>query len=138
MNKLDLDHVQRYFEEETGEPLDLCFDYHEIEYEGITIKMEGVPLLKNSKTEEIYYPNKTKQLILYFVNEAKKKGQPTVILKPKERVVHYPFAQKFDFKYSHIDYEYIPGLTRPWDEGFLTPVFFNIGVLNKYTLSAAP
>ncbi|MGB5711788.1 MAG: hypothetical protein WBM44_12875, partial [Waterburya sp.] len=39
------------------------------------------------------------------------------------------------FIYDSDDYNYIPGLKRPWDEGFLTPVFFNKDVLLKYDAS---
>ncbi len=36
------------------------------------------------------------------------------------------------FTYDADDYYYYPGLQRPWDIGFLTPVFFNKTVLAKY------
>ncbi|OZH55741.1 hypothetical protein AFK68_02640, partial [Hydrocoleum sp. CS-953] len=39
---------------------------------------------------------------------------------------------KVEFLYDHIDYDNIPGLRRG-DDGFLTPVFFNLAVLNKYS-----
>lgn len=41
-------------------------------------------------------------------------------------------AEKVKFIYDKDDYYFIPGLTRPWRIGFLTPVFFNIEVLLKY------
>ncbi len=133
MLTLNLNVYQKYFDEESGQPLDLCFDSHTTEVDNIVVRMKDVPLLSNAKTGKIYYPNKTKQMIAYFVTEAKKKGHAEISLSPKERTVRYSFAEKFDFEYSRIDYEYIPGLVRPWDEGFLTPVFFNLAVLNKYT-----
>lgn len=37
-----------------------------------------------------------------------------------------------DFIYDEDDYYFIPGLIRPWNTGFLTPIFFNIEVLLKY------
>lgn len=37
-----------------------------------------------------------------------------------------------DFIYDKDDYYFFPGLIRPWNTGFLTPVFFNIEVLLKY------
>ena len=36
------------------------------------------------------------------------------------------------FLYDRNDYYFLPGLLRKWNIGFLTPVFFNIEVLNKY------
>lgn len=41
-------------------------------------------------------------------------------------------AEKVKFLYDKDDYYFIPGLIRPWNIGFLTPVFFNIEVLLKY------
>lgn len=37
------------------------------------------------------------------------------------------------FLYDRDDYYFLPGLLRKWNVGFLTPVFFNIEVLNKYS-----
>jgi hypothetical protein len=39
------------------------------------------------------------------------------------------------FLYDSDDYHYIPGLERPFNQGFLTPVFFNKKVLLKYETS---
>lgn len=39
------------------------------------------------------------------------------------------------FIYDSDDYKYIPGLKRPFDEGYLTPVYFNKEVLLKYDAS---
>ncbi len=113
--------------------MDLCFDDHKVELNGVAAFLEGVPLLKNHNTGEIYYPNKTKDLLHYYTNKSFQDGDYEIILKPKERQVRYPYSEQFNFLYSHIDYEYIPGLMRPWGDGFLTPVFFNLAVLNKYT-----
>ncbi len=133
MTKLDLDTVQTYFDEESGVPLSLCFDCHKVELNGVVAFLEGVPLLKNPDTGEIYYPNKTKELLDYYTNKYFQDGDYEITLKQKERQVRYPYSEQFNFLYSHIDYEYIPGLIRPWNNGFLTPVFFNLAVLNKYT-----
>lgn len=37
-----------------------------------------------------------------------------------------------NFKYDARDYYYIPGLIRPWKDGALTPVFFDISLLLHY------
>ena len=37
-----------------------------------------------------------------------------------------------DFTYDSLDYYAIPGLSRPWDDGYLTPVFFNKDLLLYY------
>jgi hypothetical protein len=36
------------------------------------------------------------------------------------------------FKYDSQDYYFIPGLHRPWEDGYLTPVFFNADLLLHY------
>ncbi|WP_335562876.1 hypothetical protein [Neobacillus vireti] len=42
-------------------------------------------------------------------------------------------STEIDFIFDKDDYYFIPGLVSPFDSGFLTPVFFNIEVLLKYT-----
>ena len=76
---------------------------------------------------------KQKAVILTITEQAKRRGKPEVRLSPRQ-----DFKRRFDygqvkFLYDHRDYENIPGLRRPWDDGFLTPVFFNLAVLNKYS-----
>ncbi|EOU1723622.1 hypothetical protein [Clostridium perfringens] len=41
-------------------------------------------------------------------------------------------STKVGFLYDRDDYYFLPGLIRPWNKGFLTPVYFNIEVLLKY------
>lgn len=134
MKKLKLEELQTYFDSETNEPLQLWLGRHQMEVDNLSIELEGVPLLINEKTQKIYLPDKTKYIIKYFIEEAKARGEAGISLKPKELgLKRYSYAEKFDFIYSQIDYEYIPGLARPWNEGFLTPVFFNLSILNKYS-----
>jgi hypothetical protein len=135
MDNLKLDQVQSYFDKQTGNELMLWFGQHSFKVDGISVSLDKVPLLKNEKTGEVHLPDKTKYMIKYFVEEAKKHRKPGIFLTPQQALdtKKYNFAAKFDFLYSQIDYEYIPGLVRPWDEGFLTPVFFNLSVLNKYS-----
>lgn len=86
------------------------------------------------KNGEIHFPDKTKYLISYFIEDAIKNNIGKITLSPKNlENKRYDFAEQFKFQYSQVDYEYIPGLMREWDDGFLTPVFFNISVLNKYS-----
>ncbi|MFW2597812.1 hypothetical protein ACN9JZ_03735 [Aliarcobacter butzleri] len=133
MDKLKLNSLQLYFDEKTNEELQLYFGKHETIIDGIIVKLENVPLLID-KNSVISYPDKTKYTIKYFVEQAKEKGEKGISLIPNsKKEIRYSFAEKFNFKYSHIDYEYIPGLIREWNDGFLTPVFFNIKVLNKYS-----
>lgn len=134
MKNLKLEEVQTYFDLETNEPLQIWFGSHQMRVDNLSVELEGVPLLINEKTQEIHLPDKTKYIIKHFIEEAKARGEAGISLKPRELgSKRYPFASKFEFVYSQIDYEYIPGLVRPWNEGFLTPVFFNLPILNKYS-----
>jgi hypothetical protein len=135
MDKLKLDEVQKYFDPSTNYPLQLTFEHFEETFSEVLVNLDKVPLLKNTQDNKIYFPDKTKFLIKHFVEQAIENDHPQISLKPKPKNVRYPFAEDLNFKYSHIDYEYIPGLVRPWDEGFLTPLFFNLTVLNKYCQS---
>lgn len=126
--------AKRYFDETDASPLDLYLGSHVFFVDDIRVELEGVPLLQNRTTKELLLPVKSQMLIEYFAKKADEDGQTGILLKPKSLgAKRYSFCEKFDFKYSQIDHEFIPGLTRPWDDGFLTPVFFNMAVLNKYS-----
>jgi hypothetical protein len=134
MEKLKLNEIQTYFDEISRDELTLWFGKHHLIVDGISISLEGIPLLRNERTGEIHFPDKTKYLVHFFAEEGKKSNQTSGSMKPRELgKKRYSYATKFDFLYSQIDYEFIPGLAREWDDGFLTPVFFNLSVLNKYT-----
>lgn len=126
--------IQKYFDHETGDELQLTFQNHTMIKNDVLVEMSGVPLLINKENGKVYLPELTKKMVNYFIGEAKKINNSHIHLSPKNiEKEKFSYAKKFDFNYSTIDYEYIPGLVRPWDEGFLTPVFFNIAVLNKYS-----
>ncbi|MBL7016590.1 MAG: hypothetical protein ISR84_03435 [Kiritimatiellales bacterium] len=134
MSTLKLNEYQSNFDPATGDELSLWFGKHNDTIDGLTVLLSGVPLLRNDKTGAIFFPDRTKKVIHFFLEDAKKKGELGINLSPKESGnKRYDYAQKVDFIYSSIDHEYIPGLQRPWEEGFLTPVFFSLSVLNKYS-----
>ena len=136
MEILKLNEVQPYFNVETGDKLHLWFGEHDFFVDEIPVSLCGVPLLRNEKNGEIHFPAKTKIMIAYFVGKARENDEPRIaIVLPPKSLEHkrFSFAEKFNFLYSQVDYEYIPGLMRSWNDGFLTPVFFNISVLNKYS-----
>ena len=63
---------------------------------------------------------------------AKVQNGKTAYLKSALEEKKFEPYNKFGFKYDPLDYYYIPGLIRPWNEGFLTPVFFSIELLFYY------
>lgn len=126
--------AQSYFDDADSSPLDVYFGLHHYQEGDIFVELDGVPLLKNRNTHELLLPLKTKIMVDHFVKKAIVAGERGVMLRPKALgSKRYLFCKKLDFKYSQIDHEFIPGLMRPWNDGFLTPVFFNIAVLNKYS-----
>lgn len=133
MVDLQLEKIQTHYCEICNGWLEFCFDRHIITFEGINLYLSNIPLLRCDNCAKYYFPKKTKAVILTVTEQAKEQGNPEVRLSPRQ-----DFKRRFDhgqveFLYDHRDYENIPGLQRPWDDGSLTPVFFNLAVLNKYS-----
>jgi len=113
--------------------MDIRFDSLSLTVDGVVVQLKGMPLMHCPKCVEYHLPGKTKQIMDYFVQDAHKREMPCVELTPKGVLrKRYPFGQ-VEFLYSPLDHDFIPGLARPWDDGFLTPVFFRSSVLNKYS-----
>jgi hypothetical protein len=100
---------------------------------GISVTLKDMPLLNCSKCNELHVTDHGKDIVTYFVQQAIQSKNTAVEVTPtgvKEK--RFPFG-KLDFAYSALDHDFIPGLARPSRDGFLTPVFFNLAVLNKYS-----
>lgn len=133
MIDLQLKKIQTHYCERCNGWLEFCFDQYAVTFEGVTIYLSNIPLLHCNRCNRYYFPEKTKLVILTSAEQAKEQGKTQMQLSPR-----LSFKKRFDygkveFLYDHRDYENIPGLQRPWDDGFLTPVFFNLAVLNKYS-----
>lgn len=133
MVDLQLEKIQTHYCEVCDAWLEFCFDRHTIMFESVNLHLSDIPLLRCDNCFRYYFPEKTKSVILTVSKQAKERGKLAVRLSPRQ-----DFKRRFDygqveFLYDHRDYENIPGLQRPWDDGFLTPVFFNLAVLNKYS-----
>ncbi|MCK4823188.1 hypothetical protein KA005_45930 [bacterium] len=81
-----------------------------------------------------YLPEDSRFAIIYSHEQATKKNSSSVNVTRNKTNIEYEFT-KVPFIYDSDDYRYIPGLKRPFDEGFLTPVYFNKKVLLKYDAS---
>jgi hypothetical protein len=117
-----------------GHWLTLSLENYGIETDGVTVDAEGLPVLGCPNCRANYLPDRSKAVILHQVDEAKQQGKPrvTVWRKPEFGQRRFEFCKDVEFLYDATDYDYLPGLQRPWDEGFLTPVFFHKSVLVKY------
>ncbi len=131
-SQLRLDEIQTHYCQTCGQWLDFCFDRYTVTIDGVEVRISNMPLLRCNQCHVYYFPHKTKLAIKAFVQGAKEQEASVGNLALKK-----DFSRKFgfgkvDFVYSHIDHDFIPGLWRPRNTGFLTPVFFNLAVLNKY------
>jgi hypothetical protein len=112
--------------------MDVRFDPHKVAVDEVAVTFRDVPLLRCPKCEVIYLPNRAKEVAAFFVEKSKKNGKRAVEVYPTGvRAKRFPYGE-VHFLYSALDHDFIPGLARPWDDGFLTPVFFRASVLNKY------
>ncbi|MBD1926542.1 hypothetical protein H6F74_09840 [Trichocoleus sp. FACHB-90] len=133
MVDLQLGKVQTHYCDICSSWLDFCFDRYTLTYDSVTIYLLNIPLLRCAHCVKYYFPEKTKSLLLTVLDQAKKSGNTVVRLSPRQDYERRFEYGQVDFLYDHRDYENIPGLQRPWNNGSLTPVFFNLAVLNKYS-----
>ena len=77
---------------------------------------------------------RTKDLIEEFSVLAKEKGIQVRFTLPRKKYPKFDFGygNEFTFIYDSRDYLFIPGLLLPWNDGALTPVFFDLSILNYY------
>ncbi len=119
---------------ECGNHLDLIFGDFEQWIGFVSVKIIGLPTLHCDKCGKDFLPDRSRGFISYLLDESKEKKTINVSAKRKKLQTKYDLTS-VPFIYDPDDYEYIPGLSRPWDSGFLTPVFFNKHVLLKYDAS---
>jgi hypothetical protein len=130
------DHVQDLYCDDCEGHLDLAFtDFHR-EVSGIDISIKGLPVLRCEKCSKDYLPEWSRFAIIEHHKQAAEKGVSTVRVVRKNLKKDFGFT-KVPFLYEADDYHYIPGLERPWNAGFLTPVFFNRKALLKYDADPA-
>ncbi|MCW5608896.1 MAG: hypothetical protein KIT26_12730, partial [Nitrosomonas sp.] len=127
-------HIQHLYCDECGGYLDLTFRRFDKNVSGVHIRIDGLPYLSCEKCDIHYLPDDSRFAIIYLHEQATKKKSDVVNVTRNKTNVDYEFTH-VPFIYDSDDYKYIPGLKRPFDEGFLTPVYFNRAVLLKYDAS---
>jgi hypothetical protein len=90
------------------------------------IVISPIPIIDNIEEAQLYYKK--------IADEHLEKLENGKIAELTNGLSNKKFEQfsSIDFEYDSLDYYYIPGLTREWNEGFLTPVFFNKELLLFY------
>jgi hypothetical protein len=127
-------HVQRLYCDHCRRPLDLTFtNFHE-DVSGVDISIAGLPILQCTACNKDYLPDRSRFAIIEHHKRATERGISSVTVTRSKLTKNFGFT-KISFIYDPDDYYYIPGLERPFDVGFLTPVFFNRAVLLKYDAS---
>ncbi|MES2207778.1 MAG: hypothetical protein V4525_13425 [Pseudomonadota bacterium] len=127
-------HVQTLYCDNCNKHLDLSFiDFDEL-ITGVHIIINGLPVLHCAPCKKNHFPNRSRFAIIDLHKQAFSKNNSLVKVTRNKTNQNFGYGVA-PFVYDSDDYEYIPGLKRSWDEGFLTPVFFNREVLLKYDLS---
>lgn len=104
-------------------------------YQGFHIVFNDTPyLIGNDNT--FYLPPYTQFILEKVIKGAKDKGISTIPnISVPESLKKYKFlyCKDFVFHYSAVEYYFIPGLWRNQNDGFLTPVYFDLVLLDKYS-----
>jgi hypothetical protein len=114
----------------------LTFEDWEGDIEGICVAVRDCPLLRCPICSYQILPDAGRAEVDHALRIAREEGKSEVTLRCPTEERRFRFSQDVNFLYDARDYLYIPGLWRPSNDGFLTPLFFNRSVLLKYRNSA--
>ena len=114
----------------------LTFDNWKVEKVGVRALVKDCPILRCPFCSFQLLPDVALAEIDRALDVAKKGGERLVNLRCPKSETRFRFSQDVEFSYDARDYLYIPGLWRPSADGFLTPLFFNRGVILKYRNSS--
>lgn len=123
--------ITRAYCETCGGPLDLIFASFREAVSGIEIDMEGLPTLECPACGWRTLPDRTRHSIMHAHEIASKEGA-SIFRSERNKITEDFGFTDVPFQYDPDDFYYYPGLERPWDKGFLTPVYFNRKVLAKF------
>lgn len=123
--------VQRIYCDKCTGHLDLSFTDFEDDVSGVHIALSGLPILICPLCNTTYMPDRSRLALIELHRQAVEQKSNILTVKRTKTARNFGFT-KVPFQYDSDDYHYIPGLSRKFDEGFLTPVFFNKEVLLKY------
>ena len=123
--------ITRAYCETCSGPLDLIFAPFQETVSDVEIDMDGLPTLECPACGWRTLPDRTRFSIMRAHEMASNEG--VTIFKSKRNKIIQDFGfTDVPFNYDPDDFYYYPGLERPWNKGFLTPVYFNRKVLAKF------
>jgi hypothetical protein len=114
--------------------MDLVFRRFRETVSGVTMDIDGLPMLWCEACDLTALPDRSRASIVYAHERATKAGEPRLVSRRRKIERDFGFTT-VPFAYDPDDYFYYPGLERPFDVGFLTPIFFNKRVLSKYDVA---
>jgi hypothetical protein len=127
-------HIQDLYCDACEGYLDLAYAEFCEDVSGVNIRISGLPVLRCEICKRDYLPDRLRFAIIRLYEKAVEKASSTVEVTRRHPNEQFSFT-KVPFIYDSDDYRNIPGLERSFDQGFLTPVFFNKAVLLKYEAS---
>lgn len=123
--------VQRIYCSKCSTHLDLSFSDFDEDVSGVHISLSGLPVLVCPSCNSTYLPDMSRFSVIELHRQAIERKAKNVTVKRNKTARNFGFTN-VPFQYDSDDYKYIPGLARQFNEGFLTPLFFNKEVLIKY------
>lgn len=128
------DHIQDLYCDACEGYLDLAYvDFCE-DVSGINISISGLPVLRCEVCKRDHLPDRSRFAIIRLHEKTIEADSSTVKVTRRKPNEQFAFTN-VPFLYDSDDYRHIPGLERPFNTGFLTPVFFNKELLLKYEAS---
>lgn len=121
----------RAYCETCGGPLDLIFVPFQQTVSGVEIDMDSLPTLECPACGWRTLPDRTRFSIMRAHEMASNEGASIFKSKRKKIIQDFGFTD-VPFSYDADDFYYYPGLERPWNKGFLTPIYFNRKAIAKF------
>lgn len=123
--------AQRLYCSKCSKPIELIFEDWDEDLEGMRIMVLNLPLLYCTACDLKYLPERSRLAVARLHFDAWKAGKKQVRSERRKTAESFGFTD-VPCIYDSDDYYYIPGLVRPHNAGFLTPVFFEKNVLIKF------
>jgi hypothetical protein len=114
--------------------MDLVFRRLRETVSGVAMDIDGLPMLWCEACNLTALPDRSRASIMRAHDTATEAGEPRFVSRRRKIERDFGFTA-VPFAYDPDDYFYYPGLERPFDVGFLTPIFFNKRVLSKYDVA---